>query len=95
MKIAEDGRYRPTEGVNLSGDRKIRNCNRIALRRISLRASAEGASGIFPSISQAKGQSIAKTQPLSKGGFFVFCIYTERKRFCLRFVFLCNGFSVI
>ena len=34
VKIAEDGRLRPTEGVNLSGDRKVGNCNRIALRRI-------------------------------------------------------------
>ena len=34
---------RPTEGVNLSGDRKIENCDRIALRRSSPRASAEGA----------------------------------------------------
>lgn len=42
-KIVEDGRVRPTEGVKLSGDRKIGNCYRIALRRSSRKASAEGA----------------------------------------------------
>jgi len=34
VKIAEDEPNGSTEGVNLSGDRKIGNCNRIALRRI-------------------------------------------------------------
>jgi len=34
-----------TEGVKLSGDRKIKYCNRIALRRTPHKADTEGASG--------------------------------------------------
>ena len=56
MKIAEDERERSTEGVNLSGDRKVGNCDRIALRRIPRKTGAEGAKRDFPPISQAKGQ---------------------------------------
>ena len=43
MKIAEDGRNRPTEGVKLSGDRRIEYCNQMALRRIPQKMGAEGA----------------------------------------------------
>ena len=43
MKIAEDERKRSTEGVKLSGDLRVGNCNWIALRSTPLRADAEGA----------------------------------------------------
>ena len=51
MKIAEDGRKRSTEGVNLSGDLRVGNCNWIALRRTPLRADAEGAKRVTVNLS--------------------------------------------
>lgn len=45
MKIAEDERKRSTEGVNLSGNRKVGNCNRMALRRIPEKRVPKGQGG--------------------------------------------------
>ena len=50
-KIAEDERQRSTEGVNLSGDLMVGNCNWIALRRTPLRADAEGAKRVTVNLS--------------------------------------------
>jgi hypothetical protein len=59
MKIAEDERKRSTEGVNLSGGRKIGNCNRIALRRIPRNnrvPKGQAKKATSSQISQVKGQ---------------------------------------
>ena len=50
-KIAEDEWKRSTEGVNLSGDLRVGNCNWIALRRTPLRADAEGAKRVTVNLS--------------------------------------------
>ncbi len=75
MKIVEDERQRSTEGVNLSGDRKIGNCNRIALRRIprNNRVPKGQNDAIKRSlISQAKGQRQAsKNRQGVKGIFYL------------------------
>ena len=74
MKIVEDERRRSTEGVNLSGDRKIGNCNRIALRRIPrnnrVPKGQDNAKTLL--ISQAKGQRYAS--PKNRQGIGEFYI---------------------